>query len=101
MATLLVGQVTKDGELAGPKALEHVVDTVLSFEGDRHHSLRFLRAVKHRFGGTGELGLFEMSAAGLEEVRDPSALFLACGRRARSSSAAATLAAIMNSSISR
>jgi DNA repair protein RadA/Sms len=77
MATLLVGQVTKDGELAGPKALEHVVDTVLSFEGDRHHTLRFLRAVKHRFGGTGELGLFEMSAAGLEEVRDPSALFLA------------------------
>jgi DNA repair protein RadA/Sms len=77
MVAILVGQVTKDGELAGPKALEHVVDTVLSFEGDRHHSLRFLRAVKHRFGGTGELGLFEMSALGLHEVTDPSALFLA------------------------
>src|SRR5205814_898967 len=59
IATLLVGHVTKDGGLAGPRALEHVVDTVLSFEGDRHHGLRMLRALKHRFGATDELGLME------------------------------------------
>lgn len=76
VAVLLVGHVTKDGALAGPRALEHVVDTVLAFEGDRHHALRFLRAVKHRFGGTGELGVFEMSEHGLVGVADPSALFL-------------------------
>ena len=75
-ATVLVGHVTKDGALAGPRALEHVVDTVLSFEGDRHHALRMLRALKHRFGATDELGLMEMTAAGLEAVADPSALFL-------------------------
>src|SRR3546814_8889514 len=68
---------TKDGGLAGPRVLEHLVDTVLSFEGDRHHALRLLRAVKHRFGGTAELGVFEMSDAGLLGVDDPSALFLA------------------------
>jgi DNA repair protein RadA/Sms len=77
IATLLVGHVTKDGGLAGPRALEHVVDTVLSFEGDRHHALRMLRALKHRFGATDELGLMEMTAGGLEPVNDPSALFLA------------------------
>jgi DNA repair protein RadA/Sms len=77
IATLLVGHVTKDGGLAGPRALEHVVDTVLSFEGDRHHALRMLRALKHRFGATDELGLMEMTAAGLLPVDDPSALFLA------------------------
>ncbi|HEV7524869.1 MAG TPA: DNA repair protein RadA [Acidimicrobiia bacterium] len=77
IATLLVGHVTKDGGLAGPRALEHVVDTVLSFEGDRHHALRMLRALKHRFGATDELGLMEMTAAGLVPVSDPSALFLA------------------------
>ena len=77
MATVLVGHVTKDGTLAGPRVLEHMVDTVLSFEGDRHHALRLLRAVKHRFGSTHELGVFEMTGAGLEAVADPSALFLA------------------------
>jgi DNA repair protein RadA/Sms len=76
VATVLVGHVTKDGSLAGPRVLEHLVDTVLSFEGDRHHALRLLRAVKHRFGSTDDLGLFEMTAAGLAPVPDPSALFL-------------------------
>jgi DNA repair protein RadA/Sms len=77
MAVLLVGHVTKDGSLAGPRALEHIVDTVLSFEGDRHHALRMLRALKHRFGATDELGLMEMTETGLQPVDDPSALFLA------------------------
>jgi DNA repair protein RadA/Sms len=77
MTTILVGHVTKDGALAGPRVLEHVVDTVLSFEGERHHALRLLRAVKHRFGGTSELGLFEMGDGGLLGVPDPSGLFLA------------------------
>ncbi len=76
-AMVLVGHVTKEGELAGPRVLEHAVDTVLSFGGDRHHALRLLRAVKHRFGSTDELGLFEMSEGGLIGVPDPSALFLA------------------------
>jgi DNA repair protein RadA/Sms len=75
-ATVLVGHVTKDGALAGPRVLEHVVDTVLSFEGERHHALRLLRAVKHRFGPTSELGLFEMTDEGLEGVPDPGRLFL-------------------------
>lgn len=77
MACVLVGHVTKDGDLAGPRVLEHLVDTVLSFEGDRHHSLRLLRARKHRFGPTTELGLFEMAEAGLADVPDAGALFLA------------------------
>jgi DNA repair protein RadA/Sms len=77
MASVLVGHVTKDGGLAGPRVLEHLVDTVLSFEGERHHALRLLRAVKHRFGSTDELGLFEMTDGGLAGVPDPSALFLA------------------------
>jgi DNA repair protein RadA/Sms len=77
MASVLVGHVTKDGALAGPRVLEHLVDTVLSFEGERHHALRLLRAVKHRFGSTDELGLFAMTDAGLDGVPDPSALFLA------------------------
>ncbi|HVA75302.1 MAG TPA: DNA repair protein RadA [Acidimicrobiales bacterium] len=76
-SVILVGHVTKDGALAGPRVLEHLVDTVLSFEGERHHALRMLRAVKHRFGATGELGLFEMTATGLEGVADPGSLFLA------------------------
>ena len=76
-AVILVGHVTKDGDLAGPRTLEHLVDTVLSFEGDRHTGLRLLRAVKHRFGSTGELGVFEMTGDGLHAVGDPSALFLA------------------------
>jgi len=76
MATVIVGHVTKDGSLAGPRVLEHVVDTVLSFDGDRHHALRLLRAVKHRFGATGELGLFELGELGLTGLPDPSGLFL-------------------------
>lgn len=77
LTVVMVGHVTKEGALAGPKVLEHVVDTVLSFEGERHHALRLLRATKHRFGSTHELGLFEMSETGLRGVPDPSALFLA------------------------
>ena len=77
VTTVLVGHVTKDGSLAGPRLLEHLVDTVLAFEGDRHHALRLLRAVKHRFGTTAELGLFEMGERGLIGVADPSGLFLA------------------------
>ena len=77
LTVILVGHVTKDGGLAGPKVLEHVVDTVLGFEGERHHALRLLRATKHRFGSTHELGLFEMGEQGLAGVPDPSALFLA------------------------
>lgn len=76
MTTVLVGHVTKEGGLAGPRALEHVVDTVLEFEGDRHTALRLLRANKHRFGATDELGVFEMAGAGLQSVDDPSRLFL-------------------------
>ncbi len=73
---LLVGHVTKDGQIAGPRVLEHMVDTVLYFEGDRGHQFRILRAVKNRFGGTDEIGVFEMTGAGLSEVPNPSALFL-------------------------
>jgi len=76
-AVILVGHVTKEGNLAGPRVLEHVVDTVLAFDGDRHHALRLLRPVKHRFGSTEELGLFEMGEKGLTGVPDPSGLFLA------------------------
>jgi DNA repair protein RadA/Sms len=74
--TILVGHVTKDGSLAGPKVLEHVVDTVLSFEGERHHSHRVVRAVKNRFGAVSELGVFEMTGTGLRAVANPSKLFL-------------------------
>ena len=85
VAIFLVGHVTKDGNLAGPKVLEHMVDTVLYFEGDRSHNFRILRAVKNRFGSTNEIGVFKMSNEGLEEVLNPSALMLsgrnhgACG----------------------
>ena len=74
--TVLVGHVTKDGSLAGPKVLEHVVDTVLYFEGERHHSHRVVRAVKNRFGAVSELGVFEMTGTGLRPVPNPSKLFL-------------------------
>ena len=74
--TFLVGHVTKDGAIAGPKLLEHMVDTVLYFEGDRNHIFRILRAVKNRFGSTNEIGVFEMKERGLEEVANPSAVFL-------------------------
>ncbi|AHB48867.1 DNA repair protein RadA [Hyphomicrobium nitrativorans NL23] len=76
VALLLVGHVTKEGQIAGPKAVEHVVDTVLSFEGDRGHSYRILRATKNRFGATDEIGVFEMAGSGLREVANPSELFL-------------------------
>jgi DNA repair protein RadA/Sms len=75
-AVVLVGHVTKEGALAGPRVLEHLVDTVLTFEGDRHHALRMVRSVKHRFGPTGELGLFEMTDAGMIGVPDASGVFL-------------------------
>jgi DNA repair protein RadA/Sms len=77
LPTILVGHVTKDGALAGPKVLEHVVDTVLYFEGERHHTHRVVRAVKNRFGAVSELGVFEMTGTGLQAVPNPSALFLA------------------------
>ena len=73
---LIVGHVTKDGNIAGPRVLEHIVDTVLYFEGDRHEGLRLLRAVKNRFGSTNEVGVFEMGDSGMREVADPSRLFL-------------------------
>ncbi len=75
-AIVLVGHVTKDGTIAGPRVLEHMVDTVLSFEGERSHQYRILRAVKNRFGGTDEIGVFAMEASGLSEVGNPSSLFL-------------------------
>jgi len=74
---VLVGHVTKEGDLAGPRVLEHLVDTVVTFEGDRHHALRLVRAVKHRFGSTNDLSVFEMAGDGLRGVDDPSHLFLA------------------------
>ena len=77
LPTILAGHVTKDGSLAGPKVLEHVVDTVLYFEGEQHHAHRIVRAVKNRFGAASELGVFEMTGAGLRAVPNPSALFLA------------------------
>jgi DNA repair protein RadA/Sms len=76
IATILVGHVTKEGAIAGPRLLEHMVDCVLYFEGDRHHTYRMLRAVKNRFGSTNEIGIFEMSESGLKEVRNPSEIFL-------------------------
>jgi DNA repair protein RadA/Sms len=75
-AVILVGHVTKDGSIAGPRVLEHMVDTVLSFEGERSHQYRILRAMKNRFGGTDEIGVFAMEGAGLTEVGNPSVLFL-------------------------
>jgi len=75
--TFIVGHVTKDGAIAGPRVLEHMVDTVLYFEGDSHHTYRLVRAVKNRFGSTNELGIFEMRSSGLEPVANPSAMFLA------------------------
>ncbi|HUI64096.1 MAG TPA: DNA repair protein RadA [Bacteroidota bacterium] len=83
----LVGHVTKDGSIAGPKVVEHMVDTVLQFEGERHHAYRILRAVKNRFGSTNEIGVFEMQDGGLREVANPSEVFLS-ERRAGSSGSA-------------
>lgn len=76
IAIFIVGHVTKEGSIAGPRILEHMVDTVLYFEGERHHSYRILRAVKNRFGSTNEMGIFEMKELGLEEVANPSEIFL-------------------------
>jgi DNA repair protein RadA/Sms len=89
---MLVGHVTKDGLIAGPRVLEHMVDTVLYFEGERGHQFRILRAVKNRFGPTDEIGVFEMTDAGLAEVPNPSALFL--GERQNPSSGAAVFAGV-------
>lgn len=77
ISVLIVGHVTKEGQLAGPRVLEHLVDTVLYFEGDRHHAYRILRATKNRFGSTNEIGVFEMGPQGLGEIPNPSAVFLA------------------------
>lgn len=76
LSTFLIGHVTKDGSIAGPRVLEHMVDTVLYFEGERGHNFRILRAVKNRFGSTNEIGVFEMKDAGLREVSNPSELFI-------------------------
>ena len=83
VAVILVGHVTKDGQIAGPRVVEHMVDTVLYFEGERGHQFRILRAVKNRFGPADEIGVFEMTGAGLAEVANPSALFLSRARRRR------------------
>ncbi|MGB2357568.1 MAG: DNA repair protein RadA, partial [Paracoccaceae bacterium] len=77
LSMVLVGHVTKDGQIAGPRVVEHMVDTVLYFEGERGHQFRILRAVKNRFGAADEIGVFEMTGQGLAEVSNPSALFLA------------------------
>jgi DNA repair protein RadA/Sms len=91
IATVLVGHVTKDGAVAGPRVLEHLVDTVLQFEGDRYREHRVLRAVKNRFGSTNELGVFEMTGSGLTGVPDPSELF---GRSAEGEVGAAVACAL-------
>jgi DNA repair protein RadA/Sms len=91
VATILVGHVTKDGSVAGPRVLEHLVDCVLQFEGDRYHAHRVLRATKNRFGSTNELGVFEMTGAGLVGVPDPSEVF---GRTAGSEVGSAVACAL-------
>jgi DNA repair protein RadA/Sms len=91
-ALLLVGHVTKDGQIAGPKVIEHMVDTVLYFEGDRGHPFRILRAAKNRFGATDEIGVFEMATEGLREVANPSELFL--GDRLASTPGSAVFAGV-------
>ncbi len=92
-ALLVVGHVTKDGQIAGPRVVEHMVDAVFSFEGDGAHAFRLLRAAKNRFGATDEVGVFEMTGAGLAEVSNPSALFLA-GRDGTASPGAAVFAGV-------
>jgi DNA repair protein RadA/Sms len=95
VAVVLVGHVTKDGQIAGPRVVEHMVDAVLSFEGERGYPFRILRGVKNRFGATDEIGVFEMGDGGLSEVRNPSALFL--GESGRRSAGAAVFAGIEGS----
>ena len=92
IVVVFVGHVTKDGQIAGPRVLEHLVDTVLYFEGDRSHQFRILRAVKNRFGPTDEIGVFEMAEAGLMEVANPSELFLS--QRHTDAAGSAVLAAL-------
>lgn len=92
IAVIFVGHVTKDGQIAGPRVLEHMVDTVLYFEGDRAHHFRIMRAVKNRFGPTDEIGVFEMGPLGLQEVENPSALFLS--QRSEDAAGSAVLAAL-------
>jgi DNA repair protein RadA/Sms len=87
VAVILVGHVTKDGQIAGPRVVEHMVDTVLYFEGERGHQFRILRAVKNRFGPADEIGVFEMTGAGLQQVTNPSALFLSDREKQASGSA--------------
>jgi DNA repair protein RadA/Sms len=94
-ACFVIGHVTKEGALAGPRVLEHLVDTVLYFEGDEAHALRVLRAVKNRFGSTNEVGVFEMREGGLAEVANPSAAFLA--ERPKGAAGSAVLATIEGS----
>src|SRR5204863_4627488 len=72
----LIGHITKDGALAGPKVLEHMVDTVLQFEGDRHHAYRILRTIKNRFGSTSELGIYQMTGEGMKAVTNPSEILI-------------------------
>lgn len=95
IATFIVGHVTKDGNLAGPRMLEHMVDAVLYFEGERHHTYRVLRAVKNRFGSTNELAIFEMKQEGLQEVLNPSEMFLS--ERSERASGSAVVAAMEGS----
>lgn len=90
VAVILIGHVTKEGTIAGPRVLEHMVDTVLYFEGERGHSYRILRGVKNRFGATDEIGVFSMTAQGLQDVANPSALFL--GERLTNTSGTAVFA---------
>ena len=92
VAVVLVGHVTKDGQIAGPRVVEHMVDTVLYFEGERSHRFRILRAVKNRFGPADEIGVFEMTGAGLAEVSNPSALFL--GERGEETTGSSVFAGI-------
>ena len=92
ISVIFVGHVTKDGQIAGPRVLEHMVDTVLHFEGDRSHQFRILRSVKNRFGPTDEIGVFEMAREGLIEVENPSALFLS--QRHQDVAGSAVLAAL-------
>ncbi len=77
VAVIIIGHITKDGLIAGPKALEHIVDTVIQFSGEKNYSFRILRAIKNRFGSTNEIGIFEMQENGLKEVENPSQVFLA------------------------
>ena len=95
MAVLFVGHVTKEGQIAGPRVLEHMVDTVLYFEGDRSHQFRILRGVKNRFGPTDEIGVFEMAGSGLVEVENPSEIFLS--QRSANGAGSAVLAALEGS----